>query len=369
MKKVLLLILVSLFTVYDLKADFNDRFQSDFEDEEEIEEDRGFEEEERMEEERMEEDRLEEEREPEEVEGESEEVAEKDVEEDDFAPEEKKEDAFAPSQPAEDAFSQETVQKDVFSQGEDDFVLEKRQSDETFQYKNPDLGKIVVPTYLYAENNIKSKKLFELYSRDEVEILEESNSFYRVKFLGKEGWIPMSDVMLEKWHTYRVSMELSGGVGSGGGDIKNFDVLGSYNFRLNVAVLQDFVIGAEGRGISFDTDSFYVGGGLMLRYYIHGLRTKKTRSALSVSVGYLGGTEKPGSTYEFQMGETQYKVFSGPYVNVSLDYFFRLFEYMNLGVGGYFSYVHLFGKTETADLEKGFYQGGGQLSLTFNILR
>jgi len=164
-------------------------------------------------------------------------------------------------------------------------------------------------------------------------------------------------------------MELCGGAGSGGGDIKNFDVLGNYQFRLNVAVLQDFVIGAEGRALSFNTDSFYYGGGLMLRYYIHGLRTRKTRSALSVSGGYLAGTEKPGSTYEFQMGETQYKVFSGPYVNVSLDYFFRLFEYMNLGVGGYFSYVHLFGKTETADLEKGFYQGGGQLSLTFNILR
>lgn len=352
MKKVLLFILISLFSIYGLHADYNDRFQNDFEEEEEVDEEDDVEEEEDIEEET-----------------EKERDSEEDVEEDEFAPVEKKEDAFAPEEKKDDAFNQETVSKDAFSQGEDDFVLEKRQSDETFQYKDPDLGKIVVPTYLYAENNIKSKKLFELYSRDEVEILEEKSSFYRVKFLGKEGWIPMADVMLEKWHTYRVSMELCGGVGSGGGDIKNFDVLGNYHFRLNVAIVQDFVIGAEGRAISFDTDSFYFGGGLMLRYYIHGLRTRKTRSALSVSGGYMGGTEKPGSTYEFQMGETQYKVFSGPYFNVSLDYYFRLFEYMNIGVGGYFSYVHLFGKTETADLEKGFYQGGGQLSLTFNILR
>ena len=247
--------------------------------------------------------------------------------------------------------------------------MEKRQSDETFQYRQPDLGKIVVPTYLYAESDIKSKKLFELYSRDEVEIMEENNNFFRVKFLGKEGWVPMADVQLEKWHTYRVSMEIGGGAGSGGGDIKYFDVLGNYNFRLNVSVVQDFVIGIEGRAISFDTDSFYAGGGLMLRYYIHGLRTKKTRSALSVAGGYVGGQEKPGSTYEFQMGETQYKIFSGPYVFASLDYFVRAFEYMNIGFGGYFSYVHLFGKTENTKLEKGFYQGGGQLSLTFNILR
>ena len=323
---------------------------------------------------------MEEDREAEEEKESEEDEFSEEKKEDEFAPE-KKDDAFAPSQPAEkdpfvnkpaqsdDAFGQETVRQDAFSAGEDDFVMEKRQSDETFQYRQPDLGKIVVPTYLYAESDIKSKKLFELYSRDEVEIMEENNNFFRVKFLGKEGWVPMADVQLEKWHTYRVSMEIGGGAGSGGGDIKNFDVLGNYNFRLNVSVVQDFVIGIEGRAISFDTDSFYAGGGLMLRYYIHGLRTKKTRSALSVAGGYVGGQEKPGSTYEFQMGETQYKIFSGPYVFASLDYFVRAFEYMNIGFGGYFSYVHLFGKTENTKLEKGFYQGGGQLSLTFNILR
>lgn len=367
MKKVLLVILISFFSIYGLHADFNSRFESDFEDE--MEED----------EEDEEESVREEDEEEESEEAEEEEEEESESEEDDFAPKDKKDD-FAPSKPAEndpfvnkpsseDAFSQDTVQKDAFSSSEDDFVLEKRQSDETYQYKKPDLGKVVIPTYLYAESDIKSKKLFELYSKDEVEIMEENNGFFRVKFLGKEGWIPMADVQLEKWHTYRVSMEIAGGAGSGGGDIKNFDVLGNYSFRLNVSVVQDFVVGLEGRALSFDVDSFYVGGGLMLRYYIHGLRSKKTRSALTVAGGYLAGQEKPGSTYEFQMGETQYKVFSGPYIYTSLDYFVRMFEYMNIGFGGYFSYVHLFGSTENAKLEKGFYQGGGQLSLTFNILR
>lgn len=282
----------------------------------------------------------------------------------------KEEDPFAKKEePVKDEFAEETVKKDVFAVEEDAFVQEKREKGKTHRYKEPDLGKVIFPTYLYSQNTIKSKKLFELYRNDEVVIIDESEGFMKVEFLGKEGWVPSPDVRLEKWYSYRISMELLGGAGSGGGDIKNFSVLGNYHLRLNVAVVQDFIIGAEGRAISFDDDALYAGGGLMLRYYIHGLRTKKSRSALSASVGYVGGMEKPGSTYEYQAGETQYKVFSGPYIDVSLDYFFRVWEYMDLGIGGYFSYVHLYGKTETADLEKGFYQGGAQLSLSFNILR
>lgn len=283
---------------------------------------------------------------------------------------EKEEDPFQKEEPVKDEFAkEETVKQDVFAPEEDDFVQETREKGKTHKYKEPDLGKITFPTYLYAESSIKSKKLFELYKNDEVVVLEEVDGFTRVEFLGKEGWIPSQDVRLEKWHTYRVSMEILGGAGSGGGDIKNFSVLGNYHLRLNVAVVQDFVIGAEGRAVSFDSDALYAGGGLVFRYYIHGLRTKKTRSALTASAGYVGGMEKPGNTYEYQTGETEYKVFSGPYVDVSLDYFFRVWEYMDIGIGGYFSYVHLYGKTETADLEKGFYQGGAQLSLNFNILR
>jgi len=292
--------------------------------------------------------------------------AEEDEEEDEA---QKEEDPFQKQEPVKDEFAVEKKQEVFPSPEEDDFVQEKREKGKTHKYKEPDIAKISFPTYLYSENSIKSKKLFELYKNDEVVVLEEADGFTRVEFLGKEGWVPSQDIRLEKWHTYRVSMELLGGAGSGAGDIKNFDVLGNYHFRLNVAVVQDFTIGAEGRMISFDTDALYAGGGLVLRYFIHGLRTKMSRTALTASAGYIGGMEKPGSTYEYQTGETQFKVFSGPYVDVSLDYFYRVWEYMDLGIGGYFSYVHLYGKTETADLEKGFYQGGGQLSLNFNILR
>ena len=292
---------------------------------------------------------------------------EKDEEEEDpFMKKEKKvEDDFVP-----DDLKDEGVKKDVFVQPlDDDFVVEKREKGKTHRYVEPDLARIVVPTYLYAENAIRSKKLFELYRNDEVVILEESGDFMKVEFLGKEGWVPTQDVRIEKWHTFRISMELSGGVAGGGGEIKNFDVIGNYVFRLNIAAVQDFTIGLEGRGLSFDTDVLYAGGGLMLRYYIHGVRSKKTRSALSAYAGYLGGYEKKGDSYGLGIGESQYTVFNGVYAGGSLDYYFRTFEYMAIGLGGDFTFVKLYGETETAKLEKEFYQGGGHLSFMFNILR
>ncbi|HSW61007.1 MAG TPA: hypothetical protein VLJ60_09420 [bacterium] len=287
-------------------------------------------------------------------------------EEDPFMKKEKKvEDDFVP-----DDLKDEGVKKDVFVQPiDDDFVVEKREKGKTHRYVEPDLAKIVVPTYLYAENSIRSKKLFELYRNDEVVILEESGDFMKVEFLGKEGWVPIQDVRIEKWHTFRISMELSGGVAGGGGEIKNFDVIGNYVFRLNVAVVQDFVVGVEGRGLSFDTDVLYAGGGLMLRYYIHGVRSKKTRSALSAYAGYLGGYEKKGDSYGLGIGESEYTVFNGVYAGGSLDYYFRVWNWVSLGIGGDFTFVKLYGETETAKLEKEFYQGGGHLSIMFNILR
>jgi hypothetical protein len=288
-------------------------------------------------------------------------------EEDPFMKKEEKKvvDDFVP-----DDIKDEVVRKDVFVQPlDDDFVVEKREKGKTHRYVEPDLARIVVPTYLYAENAIRSKKLFELYRNDEVVILEESGDFMKVEFLGKEGWVPTQDVRIEKWHTFRISMELSGGVAGGGGEIKNFDVIGNYVFRLNVAVVQDFVVGVEGRALSFDTDVLYAGGGLMLRYYIHGVRSKKTRSALSAYAGYIGGYEKKGDSYGLVIGESEYMVFNGVYAGGSLDYYFRVWNWVSLGIGGDFTFVKLYGETETAKLEKEFYQGGGHLSLMFNILR
>lgn len=269
-----------------------------------------------------------------------------------------------------DDFAEPAVQKDVFAQPmDDDFVVEKREKGKTHRYREPDLAKVTVPTYLYADSDIKSKKLFELYRNDEVVVIDESQGFMKVEFLGKQGWVPSEYLRLEKWHSYRVSMELSGGVAGGAGEIKNFDVIGNYVFRLNIAVVQDFVVGAEGRGLSFDTDVLYAGGGLMLRYYIHGIRSKKTRSALSVYAGYIAGYEKKSDSYSLALGESEIMVFGGPYVGGSIDYFFRTWEFLSVGIGGDFTFVKLYGETETAKLEKEFIQGGGHLSLMFNILR
>ena len=267
------------------------------------------------------------------------------------------------SKPAKDEFFQKSEKSIYADPEEDDFVVEKREKGVKHEYKSPDICKVSVATYLYSEASVKAKKLFELYKGDDLEVIEESGEFYKVKFLGKEGWVPREDVRLEKWHTYRLSLELVGGAGSGKGDFNNFDVIGSYALRLNVAVVQDFVIGVEGRGLSLDHDSLYAGGGLMLRYYIHGLRTKKTRSAISASAGYIGGVEKLSGSL------VSYRVFGGPYVNTSLDYYFRVWEYIVIGVGGEFQYSKFYGSASSFSLEKEFYQGGAHLSLMFNVLR
>ena len=257
----------------------------------------------------------------------------------------------------------QTPSKDVYPDpDEDDFVVEKREKGVTHQYKEPDLGKVIVSTYLYTEPSVRSKKLFELYEKDDLVILDERDEFYHVEFLGKEGWVPRGDVRLEKWYTYRISIELSGGTAYGGGDFKNFDVVGNYSLKLNVAILQDFVAGLELRGMSLDTDNIYYGGGLALRYYIHGIRTGKTSSALTASAGYLCGLEKmPNSS--------TLKFFGGPYASVSLDYFFRVWEYIAIGVGGDFTYTKMYGSAMNFNLSKQFFEGGGHLSLMFNIMR
>lgn len=249
---------------------------------------------------------------------------------------------------------------------EDDFVVEKREKGVVHKHKEPDLAKVVNPTYLYTEASVRSKKLFELYEKDDLVVLEEVNDFYRVEFLGKEGWVPKDDVRLEKWHTYMLSIELAGGVGGGGGDFKNFDVIGNYTLKLNVRALQDLVVGIEGRMLSLDTDNLYYGGGIVLRYYIHGLRTRKTRSALTATAGFIGGIEKiadrtrPNGILSF---------FGGPYVSANLDYFFRVWEYIALGVGGNFTYLKMYGSFKGFDRNEQLFQGGAHLSVMFNVMR
>ena len=297
-----------------------------------------------------------------------------------FFGEKPEEDPFASQKEKseEDPFAKtgSSKQKDDFVQGgsksmypdpeEDDFVVEKREKGVKHKYKEPDLAKVTDPTYLYTEANIRSKKLFELYESDDIVILEEANDFYRVEFLGKEGWVPKQYVRLEKWHTYMLSIELAGGVAGGGGDFKNFNIIGNYTLKLNVGVLQDFVVGIEGRLLSLDADNLYYGGGVALRYYIHGLRTRKTRSALTASAGFIGGIEKiadrtrPNGILSF---------FGGPYVSANLDYFFRVWEYIALGVGGDFTYLKMFGSFRGFDRNEQLFQGGGHLSVMFNVMR
>lgn len=303
---------------------------------------------------------------------ESEEESGSQPEEDNSDFEEKaEEDPFAKTGPSKSSKSDDDFvqggSKNLYPDPEDDdFVVEKREKGVVHKHKEPDLAKVVTSTYLYTEASVRSKKLFELYEKDDLVVLEEVNDFYRVEFLGKEGWVPKDDVRLEKWYTYRLAIELAGGVGGGGGDFKNFDILGNYTLKFNVRALQDLVVGIEGRMLSLDTDNLYYGGGILLRYYIHGLRTRKTRSALTASAGFIGGIEKiadrtrPNGILSF---------FGGPYASANLDYFFRVWEYIALGVGGDFMYLKMYGSFKGFDRSEQLFQGGAHLSVMFNVMR
>ena len=289
--------------------------------------------------------------------------AEAEEEEDPFAKSDAKPEKKAKKK-EKDEFLQES--KSVYPNPEDDdFVVEKREKGVVHHHKEPDLGKVVAPTYLYTEASVRSKKLFELYKNDDLVILEEVNDFYRVEFLGKEGWVPRDDVLLEKWHTYRLSFELSGGVG--GGKVNSYDVIGNYTLRLNVSVVQDFVVGLEGRGMSFDADNLFGGGGLLLRYYIHGIRSRKTRSALTASAGFLGGAQLISS--KKNISGKKFRFSGGPYASVSLDYFFRVWEYIALGVGGDFTYLKTYTSFLGINRNEDLFLGGAHITLMFNAKR
>ena len=144
----------------------------------------------------------------------NEESAEEETSENSEESEEESEEKAEEEDPFAKSNSKPKKEKDDFAtepdQDEDDFVVEKREKGVVHRHKEPDLGKVSVSTYLYTAASVKSKKLFELYKNDDVVILEEDGDFYKVEFLGKEGWVPRDDVLLEKWYTYRISLELSG---------------------------------------------------------------------------------------------------------------------------------------------------------------
>ena len=291
---------------------------------------------------------------------------------------ESEEDPFSESKKAEEdpfATSKQSKPKDDFVQGgsknlypdpeDDDFVVEKREKGVVHKHKEPDLAKVVTATYLYTEASVRSKKLFELYENDDLVVLEEVNDFYRVEFLGKEGWVPKDDVRLEKWYTYRLSLELAGGVG--GGKVNSYDIIGNYTLKLNISIIQDFIVGIEGRGMSFDADNLFGGGGIMLRYYIHGIRSRKTRSALSASAGFLGGVQLISS--QKSITGKKFCFSGGPYASVSLDYFFRVWEYIALGIGGDFTYLKTYSSYMGINRNENLFLGGAHLTLMFNVKR
>jgi hypothetical protein len=275
---------------------------------------------------------------------------------------EKKSDEFTGDAPNDEGANDFSSQ--VTPQAEEDFVMEKR-SDEVLSFKKPDVVKLSRPSYMYVEPSLTSKKMFELYKNDEMEIFEKNGDFYRARFLGKEGWVQEKDVIINKWHSYRIYLDLTGGIAWGGGDIKNASVMGNYNLAVHVSLFDFMSIGAQFKSFSVARDAFFLGGGLQLRYLVHGIRTKNSRFALTFGGGYLSFMEKPGDSMVISENMTM----QGYYIEGALDYIYRVWEWIHLGIGGDVTYYSLWGNTPTEKINRGGAQGGVHLKVIINLYR
>ncbi len=245
---------------------------------------------------------------------------------------------------------------------EDDFVMEKRTDKVAASYKQPDIAKVAHPAFMYLAPDIKSKKMFELYKNDEMEIIGEQGTFYHTRFLGKEGWVPMADIRLNKWHSYRLYLDLTGGIAWGGGDMENYSIIGNYNLALHVSIVDFLSAAAVFKSFSLDTDAFYVGGGVQARYLVHGLRTKNSRLALTFGGGYLSTTDKPAV-------DSENITFQGYYIEGAVDYIYRVWERIYVGIGGDITYFKLWGSTQNDDITRDGVQGGVHLKMIVNLYR
>ncbi|MCK5809233.1 hypothetical protein KAH37_09635 [bacterium] len=245
---------------------------------------------------------------------------------------------------------------------DDDFVMEKR-SDEVLSFKKPDVVKLSRPSFMYVEPSLTSKKMFELYKNDEMEVFEKNGDFYRARFLGKDGWVLAKDVLINKWHSYRLFLDLTGGIAWGGKDFENFSVIGNYNLAFHVSILDFLSVGAVFKSFSLDTDALYIGGGLQVRYLVHGLRTKNSRFALTFGGGYISTTDKPSS-------DSINIVMQGYYIEGAIDYIYRVWEWIHLGVGGDITYDKVWGTIATGEgINRDGLQGGVHLKVIINLYR
>ncbi len=283
--------------------------------------------------------------------------------EDDFKVKKKKKDEFSDKSDDSESDDDLSSSSNLSEDSSDDFVLEKRVRTVS-EYKEPDIAKVVFPSFLYQYDDLKSKKIFELYKNDELEVLETKDKWLKVSFLDKVGWVRREDVRLEEYHTAKFFGELNSGIGFGAGDLKNYSLLSQYNVALFFSFKKIFSVGGEFRTLFVNYDVAYVMGGPSVRFFVPKIQTKNSRVALTLSGGYIVARDRPG----YNDTSLEYKILSGPYTNFSIDYVYRIVDYFYLGVGTDLHYEYLYGKTDNETFNKKIFSGGVHLKFLFNII-
>ncbi len=246
----------------------------------------------------------------------------------------------------------------------DEFVLEKR-SEEIQEYKEPEVVSVKRPTYLYTENSVDARKVFELFRGDDLVVIDEDGDWLKVEFLGKEGWVERDAVSFNKYAVYSLFADLSVGLSSSP-ELKNFSVLGDYSIALFYGLHEYFMPGAEFKALSVDADVMYTGGGPVLRGHIPYLESKISKTMLSVSGGYFRMPEIP--LYKGTGSRPDTIVFNGGYLSGAIEHVVRVSEPVYIGGGFDFLFAGGSGKTASGEeVHRSFWSFGGRIKVLFNI--
>lgn len=264
-----------------------------------------------------------------------------------------------------DGEDEEPVRKDEFvEKPKDEFALEKR-GEEVYEYEDPDIVNVKRPTYLYAENSVDARKMFELFKGDELVVLDEQGDWIKVEFLTKEGWVERDAVSFTDYVLYRIFLDLSVGL-SYSPELKNYSVLGNYSLGAFYGVHEYFIPGVEFKAISVDADVLYAGVGGVIRAHIPYLESKRSRTVASVSGGYFRMPEIP--LYKGTGTRPDTIVFNGGYFCGAIEHVVRVSDPVYIGGGFEFMYAGGSGKTASNEtIERSFWSFGGRIKVMFNI--
>ncbi len=289
----------------------------------------------------------------------------KSQDEDDFKKESEADD-FVKEEPAKDDFTPEDNHNDDYSKKESSSYNEDRdyssvsgrRGRDVMSYREPDIAEVVTATYLYASRDLKSEKYFEVYVGDQMQVSEIGADWCKVTFLGKDGWIPTDHLIIDRFYSFRLILDLTTGFAFP--TDSDYTLAGSHSLSALVKTVDFLYVGAEFKAINLDSDTLYAGGGAIVRAYIPWLDTKKSRTSVDLSGGYMYFPD--------------WINLKGYYLSTSVDWLYRLTNRFYLGAGFNFTYATGSGDmtnetSSSGSVERTMYIPGLHVKMVFNTIK